>query len=284
MPQKLRSTLALRRIAATWISCNPSHHGILQASKSCMKQPVDFHQLAVHMRGIFLPWIAFCRECKHALMVLTKPWSNTELRWKQRSTWKWITWRSRTNQWSVWISRPVQWRCLDGHGWSMISMQLCSLWQRITASCHPDLESDNDWRVAPSAFSSQSHGPQVYRSVEKTHHRLQQIEVDIGAQLRPGQWIVALKIIWFVSGISKVIQSIKLVFAEYFAHIKCDLKSAESGRICECCFWETLDTKDQQIWWNSGGLSFDACTSPACSPFTVSDRSFMGRTTEQRIP
>lgn len=166
MPQKLRS-LALRRIAATWISCNPSLHGILQASKSCMKQPVDFHQLAVHMRGIFLPWIAFCRECKHALMVLTKPWSNTELRWKQRSTWKWITWRSQTNQWSVWISRPVQWRCLDGHGWSMISMQLCSLWQRITASCHPDLESENDWRVAPSAFSSQSHGLQVYRSVEK---------------------------------------------------------------------------------------------------------------------
>lgn len=116
---------------------------------------------------------------------------------------------------------------------------------------------------------------------KKTHHRLQQIEVDIGAQLRPGQWIVALKIIWFVSGISKdskVIQSIKLVFAEYFAHIKCDLKSAESGRICECCFWETLDTKDcSQIWWNSGSLSFDACTSPACSPFTVSDRSFMGR-------
>ena len=78
----------------------------------------------------------------------------------------------------------------------MISIQLCSLWQRITASCHPDLESDrmteglHPQHSVPSRMACRCIGVS-----KKTHHRLQQIEVDIGAQLRPGQWIVALKII-----------------------------------------------------------------------------------------
>ena len=65
--------------------------------------------------------------------------------------------------------------------------------------------------------------------------------------------------LWFVSGIPKVIQSIILNLFLLSTLLTSNVISKRwifmNLYICECCFWETLDTKDQQIWWASGGLS-----------------------------